>query len=118
MIQMQAIPDVEPISGGADELQNAGRAYLDQNPKAMAVWRAHQWMWSAAAPEQLEAAILKALAEVGAAEHEMPAALEKHNIERLAVGMPPASLDEFRFLVTHMVIHVELLNTIAAGARQ
>jgi hypothetical protein len=50
---MQSTPDIDPIGGGSEERQNAARACLDQNPRAMAVWRAHQWMWSAATAEQL-----------------------------------------------------------------
>jgi hypothetical protein len=98
--------------------EEAARTYLDQNPKALAVWRAHQWLWEAAAPEKLDAAIATAIADVEAAEPDLPAELEKHNLDRLAVGMPPASLDEFRFLVVQLLIHVELMNAVAAGALQ
>ena len=26
-------------------VEEAASTYLDQNPKALAVWRAHQWLW-------------------------------------------------------------------------
>jgi hypothetical protein len=87
---MQPTSDIDPISVGPEELQKAARSYFDQKPKALAMWRAHQWMWDAATPEQIDAAAMKAFAEVEAAEHELPATLEKHNLDRLAIGMPPA----------------------------
>jgi hypothetical protein len=84
---MQPTSDIDPISVGPEELQKAARSYFDQKPKALAMWRAHQWMWDAATPEQIDAAAMKAFAEVEAAEHELPATLEKHNLDRLAIGI-------------------------------
>ena len=96
----------------------AGRAYFDQHPRALSAWRAHQWMLSQVPPEQLAEAFRIADLQISASEHELPAELEKHNRERLEIGMSEASLDDFYFLRMQAVIHVELLRIVAAGAIQ
>jgi predicted Kef-type K+ transport protein len=92
-------------------------SYLDRNPSAARVWRAHQWMCAAANAEQIAAAVNVASKVVLEAKNNqwMAAEFEKHNRARVIVGMPAASLEEFEYLLWALHIHLELLNSFANG---
>jgi hypothetical protein len=115
---MQFIPDIDLILGGSEEKQRAGRDYLERNSRALAEWRAHEWMLTSAASDQYFAAEQAAEEFTAAGESVLPDCLAKHNVDREAMGMPPASLAEFRQLVKQMIIHHELLKMFATGTLQ
>jgi len=115
---MQFIPDIDLILGGSEEKQRAGRECLERNPRALAEWRAHEWMLTSAAHDQYFAAEQAAEEFTAAGESALPDCLLKHNVDREVAGLPPASLEEFRQLVKQMIVHHELLKMFATGTMQ
>jgi hypothetical protein len=112
---MQFIPDA---SWTPEQRWLAGRAFLENDHQVVAGMSAHQWAIETATLEQVLAAMQAAETIVADAEAELPACLERHNPYQDAFGLPPLSLDEFRGLVTCLLVYEQLLNLLATGTMQ
>jgi hypothetical protein len=88
---MQFIPDIDLILGGSEEKQRAGRDYLERNSRALAEWRAHEWMLTSAASDQYFSAEQAAEEFTAAGESVLPDCLAKHNVDRTSTIARKAS---------------------------
>src|ERR1700722_16263327 len=115
---MQLIPDANldaPEALNPNDPSSATASYLDRDPSAARVWRAHLWMCAAANAEQIESAAKVASEVLLVAKSDpewLAAQLEKHNSARAAVGLPAASLEVFEDLIWTLHIHLELFDSL------